>query len=197
MQNMTEIKQTDFKFDQEVVMPGIQPNAPYAILEPIVKQNNGAGETEQLSSAEVLTQMHAYANILDIKPGYVVGFDRYPLGQFIDNLDTVIRDEEGTEQTPASVGGILTTAAELAVRSGFDKEKATIRAQFMSESPEYVNPNLTLHDDGLSGIVEQDTIAAQTIRIVYPLGPGTLIYPDLETNWKYGGVSIILLAAHV
>ena len=186
---MTEIKQTDFKFDQEVVMPGIEPGAPYAIFEPIVEQTTEGGEIKQLNPVEVLTQMQAYAKSLAIKPGQIVGFDRYPLAQVIDNLDTVIRDEDGQVQTPPSVGGILMTAAKLAERSGFEREKATIRAQFMSESTDYTNPNLTLHDDGLSGIVEQDTKAAQTMRIVYPLGPGTLIYPDLDTSWKYGDVS--------
>jgi len=181
---MTEIRATNFTHDQETCMPGVDANAPYTILEPLVEVPDGDG-VRRLNSEEALAQMHDYAQSLKIMPGQIVGFDRHPLAEVLDSLETVIQDDDGEEPIPPTVGGILTTAAKLAERNGFDKNKATLSAQFLTKSPESANPSLVVHSDGLGGIVKRDTVEARKIRIVYPLGPGTLIYPALETSFQY------------
>jgi len=130
--------------------------------------------------------MKEYVTRLDLRPPYTIplgGGSTHSVGEVIDSEGSNLL-EEINMQTPApeAMIGILTTVAQIAERSGFDRNKSRIVASFMYPTPEG-NPNLNIHTDGLSNLVREDTTQVRSTRFVYALGPGTIIFPKID---KFG-----------
>ena len=188
---MAEILPTNFIHDQEAVMPGIEPSAPYTIFEPVVKHHEADGSVRLLNAEETLAQMQDFVTACDISPGYVIplgGGDTHTLKDVVDDgAAAFISEIDSIAPAPEALPAILLNAAELAERSGFAADKAVYRASIMSTATSK-NPNLTTHSDGLSGIVKEDTRSAKKIRLVYPIGPGSIIFPRHQGEDIYGDV---------
>jgi hypothetical protein len=184
---MTEIQNTNFVSRLERHDMSIPPDAPYTLFEPAIEHTNPDGSVERIDRDTVLKEMKDYATSLGSKPGRVSPFggsSQHTVGEIIDTRASGFLEEQNTvAPAPEAMIGVLTTIAQLAERSGFDRDKATFQGAFLYER-EVGNPNLTPHSDGLSGIVEDDTEQAKTTRFVYALGPGTLIYPGLDKEGR-------------
>ncbi|CAN5435133.1 hypothetical protein BH10PAT3_BH10PAT3_1900 [soil metagenome] len=180
---MTEIHPTNFVHEPERHDETIASDAPYTLFETVVEHLNSDGNIERLGRDMVLRQMENYATRLDLRPPYTVplgGADTHSVGEVIDTKAINFLEEvNGMTPAPEAMIGILTTVAELAERSGYDRDKAIFRASFMYPTSKG-NPNLNIHSDGLSGLVKEDTTKAKCTRFVYAIGPGTLIFPKID-----------------
>lgn len=180
---MAEIFYTNFVHNQERHDISVEADAPYALFEPVVEHTDLDGSVETLDRNTALEQMKEYAVRLGVRPPYTVplgGGGTHSVGEVIDTkASNFLEEANGVTPAPEAMIGILTTVAQLAERSGFDRDKARFVASFMYPTPEG-NPNLNIHSDGLSGLVEEDTAQAKTTRFVYALGPGTLIFPKIN-----------------
>lgn len=185
---MVEILNTNFVHDNELHEASIASDAPYTIYEPIAERVRSDGSVEMLSSEETLADMKTYVeNELKVKPGHIVplgGITSHSVGEIIDtDAKAFLEEVNGVSPVPAAFIGFLKTTAQLAERSGFDREKSRFRATIMQDALEG-NPNLNIHADGLGGLVNKDTQTAKMTRFVYPMRPGTVIYPDIQNDGK-------------
>lgn len=180
---MTEIQHTNFTHMNERHEPSIEAGAQYTVFEPIADHINPDGKVERMLPNEVLRQVEDYAKQLGVKPDYLTPFgsgETQTVGEIIDtNASTFLEEQDQGAPSPEGMVGVLTTIARLAERSGFDRDKATFTGAFMYERVEG-NPNRNIHSDGLSGIANEDTEKAKTVRFVYALGPGTILYPQID-----------------
>lgn len=181
--NMSEIFPTNFAHDIERHDTDVSAEAAYTLFEPVVEHIKPDGTAETLNRNVTLEQMKEYATRLDVRPPYTIplgGGEYHSVGEVIDTrASNLLREVNEMTPAPEAMTGILTTVAELAERSGFDRDKARFSASFMYPAAD-ANPNLNIHSDGLSGLVEQDTKKARATRFVYALGPGSLLCPNID-----------------
>lgn len=184
---MTEISHTNFVHTTSEQAPNIPVDAAYTIFEPQVETITSHGSHETLDGKAILEQMQAYADGLTknhkFTPGIVIPLgsgSRFSVGEVADtHAKGLVAEVNAMSPVPEALTGILTTVAQIAEDSGFDRDKALLSASFMYERSEG-NPNNNLHADGLFGLVKEDTSKVKLARFVYALGPGTLIYPEIQ-----------------
>ena len=130
--------------------------------------------------------MVEYAKSIGVKPGFTSPFggpDTHTIGEIIDTRASDFLAEQNTRaQAPEAMIQLLTTMAELAERSGFDRDTATFQGAFLFEGE--INPNLAPHSDGLGVFIDDGTQSVRATRFVYALGPGTLIYPGSKEEGR-------------
>ncbi len=171
---MTEIINTNFVHDCERREATIPEDAPYTLFEPSAEGRN---------RNEILDDVKEWAKQIGVEAPYTVplgGSGVHSVGEVLDDQGVKFLEEVSRRVLPPdAMLGVLKTIAHVAEQSGFDRDNARFMGSFLFNDPDK-DPNQNIHSDGLSGAVREDTVSIKTVRFVYALGPGTIIYPKID-----------------